>query len=205
MVGKFNPFWLKSMNIITHALVGWCAGMQYSNNSKEVLAVTVASTIPDIDAFGALIDLYRGGEAILFSEYHHKFGHCLPFCLLMMLIIYLGSRKFRLALICGGIFHLHLICDIIGARGPDGYQWPIYYFYPFSDYGFTWAGQWPVNGWQNIVLTIGLLVVFLFQSAAAGFSPLRFLSTKADEAFVRTLQIRFAYKRISDGEDDSEE
>jgi len=179
------------MNIITHALIGWCAGTRYSLNRNEAAAVAVSSVIPDLDGLGALVDIYRGGEAELFSEYHHKFGHCLPFGLLLSIAVFFLFRKnARLAMWCFMIFHLHLLCDIAGAMGPDGYNWPIYYLYPFSDYGLTWSGQWPINSWQNIVLTMVLLVDFFYRSAMTGFSPISFISEKADAAFVRTLQYR---------------
>lgn len=179
------------MNIITHALIGWCAGSRYSRNLSEVAAVTVASLIPDIDGLGALVDIYRGGEAELFTEYHHKFGHCLPFGLALSIAVFFLFRKnARLALLCFMIFHLHLLCDVVGAMGPDGYNWPVYYFYPFSDYGLTWSGQWPINGWQNILLTLVLLADFLYRSAAMGFSPISLVSVRADAAFVSTVQNR---------------
>ena len=47
-------------------------------------------------------------------------------------------------------FHLHLLGDIIGAKGPEGYQWPIPYFQPFSNsLQITWEGQWAINAWPN--------------------------------------------------------
>lgn len=180
------------MNIITHALVGWCAGSRISRSKSEVAVVAVSSVIPDVDGLGALLDLYRGGEAELFSEYHHKFGHCLPFGFFLAIAVFFIFRKnFRLALWCLLVFHFHLLCDVAGAMGPDGYNWPIYYFYPFSDYGVTWSGQWPINGWQNILFTVALLIDFLYQACRNGFSPLGFVSERADSAFVKTLQHRF--------------
>lgn len=180
-----------SMNLITHALIGWCAGLHSCRPRAEVVAVAAASVIPDIDAFGALIDLARGGEAEWFTAYHHKFGHCLPFCLLLVVLAWLWRKNARLCLWIAGIFHLHLLCDLIGARGPDGYQWPVYYLFPFSDRGLTWAYQWEINAWPNILLTVLLILSFLWQTASYGYSPLSLLSKSADRSFVETLQKRF--------------
>ncbi len=191
------------MNIITHALMGWCAGQKLSSKLPEVAVIAVASVIPDIDALGAVIDLARGGEAEFFSAYHHKFGHCLLFCLLLMLIIHLSRKNARLTLWFAIVFHLHLLCDIVGARGPDGYQWPVYYFFPFSEYGLIWSQQWEINAWPNIVLTLWLLYLFLKQSAQAGFSPLMMLSRAADEQFVQTLQRRFGVNQAAAAADES--
>ncbi len=171
--------------------MGWCIGQRYSRRLSEVTVVAAASIIPDADAFGAVIDVLRGGEAELFSAYHHKFGHCLPFCLLLLLLVHFLWKSGRLTMWFAGVFHLHLLCDLIGARGPDGYQWPIYYFFPFSDVGMTWQYQWEINAWPNIVLTMWLIYLFLKQSARSGLSPLSLFSRAADQKFVKTLQQRF--------------
>ncbi len=178
------------MNIITHALMGWCAGQRLGRQISDVALIAVASVIPDVDAFGAVIDLARGGEAELFSAFHHKFGHCLLFCLFLVVMLHLWRKNARLTLWFAAVFHLHLFCDIVGARGPDGYQWPVYYFFPFSDYGLSWAHQWEINALPNILLTIWLLYMFLKQSALAGYSPLSLLSPAVDQPFIKTLQHR---------------
>lgn len=179
------------MNIITHALTGWVAGQHMTRRIDEMAIITVASVIADIDAFGAVIDVIRGGEAEMFSLYHHKFGHCLVFCLFLLALIQMRWKKAGLTLCCAAVFHLHLLCDILGARGPDDYQWPIYYFYPFSDTGIVWRHQWEINAWPNIVFTIVLMCLFLKRCAVQKFSPLALLFPAADEKFVKTLRARF--------------
>lgn len=38
-------------------------------------------------------------------------------------------------------FHVHLPCDLAGSMGADGYQWPVYYFYPpMAGFGLDLAG-----------------------------------------------------------------
>jgi hypothetical protein len=47
------------------------------------------------------------------------------------------------------------IGDLVGSRGPAGYQWPIPYLLPFSNsWHWTWKGQWALNAWPNILITI---------------------------------------------------
>lgn len=180
------------MNIITHALMGWSAGVRLGQHGKDMALLAMASMIPDIDGVGAVIDIVNGGEAEFFTQYHHKFGHSILFCLLLMPVVYWLSRKnLRLTAWFAGIFHLHLVCDIIGARGPDGYQWPLYYLWPFSEAGITWSGQWYINAWPNILLTVLLIFDFLKQSARVGFTPLFLVSRGADYVLVNTLQKRF--------------
>ena len=89
-------------------------------------------------------------------------------------------------------FHLHLLCDLVGARGPDGTLWTIPYLWPFTLAGtWEWAGQWLLNSWQNLLLTAALLAATLFLAWKRGYSPLELVSAKADAIFVETLRRRF--------------
>jgi hypothetical protein len=89
-------------------------------------------------------------------------------------------------------FHLHLLCDLVGARGPDGYQWPIPYIQPFSNtVQLAWQGQWALNGWQNIILTLLLLLATLWLAWKNATSPVELFSPRASLAFVQTLRRRF--------------
>jgi hypothetical protein len=178
------------MNIITHALVGWCGGRVVSDRPRDALLLFCASVLPDIDAVGALADIYNGGEAVWFSALHHKFGHNIFFCLALLPFVWRIARNFPMVLWFLFFFHFHLLCDVVGAMGPDGYQWPVYYFYPFSDYGVVWSGQWEINAWPNLVFSVFLLFLFFWQAAKTGFSPLGFFSARADKAFVNTLRRR---------------
>jgi LexA-binding, inner membrane-associated putative hydrolase len=89
-------------------------------------------------------------------------------------------------------FHLHLLCDLIGARGPDGDQWPIPYLKPFSNsVQLAWHGQWALNGWQNFVIT-GLFLLATFWIAwKYASSPLELVSQPANRALTQTLRDRF--------------
>ena len=97
------------------------------------------------------------------------------------------------AALVGVSFHLHLLCDLVGARGPEGEQWPIPYLLPFSRaWDLTWSGQWALNAWPNFVLTLAALAATLFWAWKRGYSPLEIFSTRADRALVAALRRRFA-------------
>jgi hypothetical protein len=89
-------------------------------------------------------------------------------------------------------FHLHLLGDVIGARGPDGFQWPIPYLLPFSHrLDIVWHGQWALNSWPNFVTTgIGLIIMFVI-ARNRGYSPLEIISKRADATFVSAVRNRF--------------
>jgi inner membrane protein len=92
-------------------------------------------------------------------------------------------------------FHLHLLCDLIGARGPDGDQWPIPYLKPFSNaVQLTWHAQWALNAWQNFVIT-GLLLLATFWIAwKYSSSPVELVSQSANDSFVFALRRRISLK-----------
>jgi len=102
------------------------------------------------------------------------------------------SHPWLTALLVFVSFHLHLLCDLIGARGPDGDQWPIPYLKPFSNaVQLTWHGQWALNAWQNFVIT-GLLLLATFWIAwKYASSPLELVSQPANRALTQTLRQRF--------------
>ena len=90
-------------------------------------------------------------------------------------------------------FHLHLLCDLIGARGPDGDQWPIPYLKPFSNtLQLTWHGQWALNGWQNFVITGFFLAATFWIAWKYAASPLELISHPANRALTQTLRQRFS-------------
>ena len=89
-------------------------------------------------------------------------------------------------------FHLHLLGDLMGSKGPDGSQWPIPYLLPFSaDWQLTWSGQWELNAWQNITITALAIAAMFGIAIKKGFSPIGLISEPADSKFVATLRARF--------------
>jgi hypothetical protein len=98
------------------------------------------------------------------------------------------SHPWLTALLVFISFHLHLLCDLIGARGPDGDQWPIPYLKPFSNaVQLTWHGQWALNAWQNFVIT-GLLLLATFWIAwRYGSSPVELVSGRLNRMVVQAL------------------
>jgi inner membrane protein len=85
----------------------------------------------------------------------------------------------------------------VGARGPDGYQWPIPYLSPFSDvWQLTWSGQWALNAWPNLLLTGLLLALTGYLTWQRGYSPLEPISPRADHVLVSTLRDRFGTPRL---------
>ena len=184
------------MSPVTHFLVGWVVANTADLNRRERAAVTIAGIIPDIDSAGIVVEKLTIGSdrpLLWWTEYHHVISHNVGFAMLVAFVVYLISeRKWMATSLALLSFHLHLLGDIVGARGPEGYQWPIPYLLPFSKaWEITWQGQWAINAWPNFVVTGVALAITFFLAWKRGYSPLEMVSSAMDKAFVRTLRARF--------------
>ena len=191
------------MNPVTHLLIGWVVANSAELNRRERAAVTLSGIIPDIDGFGIVAEkLTQGADHPLlwWSKYHHVFTHNLGFCLLVTVVaFFIAQKKWLTAGLALLSFHLHLLGDIVGARGPDGYQWPISYLFPFSDtWEIAWKGQWEINAWPNFAITVIAMMISFLLAWKRGYSPLEMASASADRAFVKTLRDRFGYPTALD-------
>ena len=102
------------------------------------------------------------------------------------------KRKAITVLLAGVSFHLHLLGDLVGSRGPDGHQWPMPYLLPFSHvWQWIWQGQWVLNSWQNLLITVSVVGISFYLAWKTGCSPLEMVSTKANRKFIATLRNRF--------------
>lgn len=185
------------MNILTHALIGWgLATAAPSLTRAERGWVVAAAVASDVDGLGLVAELAtRGSEHPLFwwSEYHHVLCHNVLFAGLISAGAWLFTRKAVVALLVALAVHLHLLGDLIGSRGPDGYQWPIPYLWPLSDSpALTVPWQWQLNAWPNIALSIVLLGYTFWFAWRHGSSPLELVSRRANTAFVQALRRRFS-------------
>jgi hypothetical protein len=180
------------MHVITHAIVSWDLAAVTNRQKKDRITVTLAGVLPDLDGFGAVPEILSRGSIPWFSAYHHTFGHNLAFGLLYAIVaFFVCGRRVRPALFSLLIFHVHLACDLVGSAGPDGSVWAIPYFFPFSEWELSWEGQWALNAWPNIAITLAGLGFMFWYAWRNGISLLELISRRADDAFVEALRRRF--------------
>lgn len=182
------------MSPVTHFLTGWGLANSASLTKRDRVLVTLAGVAPDVDGLGIIVEiLTRHSQHPLewFSQFHHSL-HTLLFALIVTAasLLFLNQRGKGAALVFVS-FHLHLIEDLLGSRGPEGYQWPIPYLAPFSHAAdLSWRGQWALNAWPNFGITITLLFATFYLAWSKGYSPLEMVSQKADTAFVTAIRQR---------------
>lgn len=183
------------MSPITHFLTGWMVANLAKLDRKDRAIVTLACVVPDIDGLGIIPELLTRNSShplLWFTFYHHSL-HTLAFAVVVAIVSFVLARKrWRTAWLALLSFHLHLLEDVAGSRGPDGYQWPIPYLAPFSSSAqLVWRGQWGLNSWPNVAITGVLLAVTLWLAWRRGFSPLEMVSTRADAGLITALRQRF--------------
>ena len=184
------------MNPVSHLLISWVAANIPDLSSRDRALVTLAGVVPDIDGLGFFAEIlteHTSSPLLWYSKYHHVLCHNIGFGLLLAATTVLFSvRRWMAAFLVLVVFHLHLLGDLVGSRGPDDYQWPIPYLSPFSDrWKFIWTGQWELNAWPNVLITTLLLAATIYIAWKKGYSPLEMVSKRADAAFVSILRRKF--------------
>jgi membrane-bound metal-dependent hydrolase YbcI (DUF457 family) len=181
---------------VTHFLSGWVLANAANVGSRRDRAlVTLSAVVPDVDGLGIIAEVLTRNSShplLWFSQYHHAL-HNLAFAVVVSLLAFVFAReRWKTSMLCFLGFHLHLFEDLLGSRGPDGDQWPIPYLAPFSStWSLTWSGQWGLNAWPNVVLTMALVGVTLYLGWSRGYSPVEMVSERADRELVTALRRRF--------------
>ncbi len=183
------------MNPVTHFLSGWAVGLPVDLSRRDRALVTAAAVVPDLDGLGLVVDLFSGDTAAgyyWYTRFHHVLGHNALFGLLVFIAALIAAgRRWTAAFLCLVSFHVHLLFDLVGSKGPNDSFWAIPYLWPFFSREWVWEGQWLLNAWPNVVITLVLVTVTLVVAWKDGVSPVGLFSERADRALVETLRHRF--------------
>lgn len=167
-----------------HLLISWLSTVPVFKQARERIIVSLSGLAPDLDGAGLIIDKLWGNTNY-YEAFHHYLGHNIFAAIVIASVASLvaKSQKNVVWIMAFCLVHVHIVCDIIGSKGLDGYQWPIYYFYPLDNQlALTWEHQWLLNGWQNQVLMLGLLSLVLFVAKNKEVSFLEVISQRLDKA-----------------------
>jgi len=185
------------MSPLTHFVGSWLVAVATTNNPRDRKLVTWAGVLPDADGLGVIPDVVgswiSGKECTFYyyQTYHHLLMHGWQAAIVVSILFALyAQQRQRVLLLCLLTFHLHLLCDLIGSRGPTiGDLWPICYSEPlFRHPIWFWKHQWKLDGWQNQSVFIALFLSSLWVATKKGFSFVEVVSSRADKIFVGVLQ-----------------
>lgn len=187
------------MTPITHFLASWAIAEAGNLEERDKKWVTWAGVLPDLDALGMIPDAMASRfyhvDLGLFAQYHRVLLHGIWGALLISaLMVFSACRRKITFFWCIVVIHFHFLCDFLGSRGPGPEDvWPIPYLGPISDaLTFSWPGQWPINGWPNVVFTLLLIIFVFFRAVTHGHSPVSLFSIRIHEQFVQAVQTRVA-------------
>jgi hypothetical protein len=179
----------------THLLASWVIGAKATDNPRDCRLVTLAGILPDADGLGLILDavnrLCGWKKTFYYGTYHHYLLHgALGAVVISLGLACFAQRKVRVALMALGVFHLHLLCDFVGSRGPHPEDlWPIFYFGPFDkDPMWIWKGQWRLDSWINRLISVALFGYALWLPIRLGHSVVGVFNRRADRTFVEILR-----------------
>jgi hypothetical protein len=185
------------MSPLTHLVGSWLVAVATTDNPRDRKLVTWAGVLPDADGLGVIPDVVgswiSGKECTFYyyQTYHHLLMHGWPAAMLVSIAFALyAQQRPRVLLLCLLTFHLHLLCDFVGSRGPTiGDLWPICYSEPLFRHPIWFCKhQWKLDGWQNQSIFTMLFVTSLWVATKKSFSFVEVVSSRADKKFVGVLQ-----------------
>lgn len=185
------------MSPITHFIGSWLVASAVADNPRDRRLITLAGVLPDVDGAGMIVDVAKAltsGQELSFDYYakfHHVWCHGWPAAILFTAALaFFARRRWRVVWGCLLTFHLHLLCDLLGSRGPSPADlWPICYSEPLFHHPiWFWKNQWRLDGWQNRTIFVAVLLPALWVGVKKGASFVEVLSLRADRVFVGVLQ-----------------
>ena len=186
------------MSPITHFLASWSTADALRLRARDRALATWCGVLPDADGLGVLLDganrlLGRAGSWY-YGEYHHAVLHGVFAAVAIPLALsFFAANRLRMFAVGVLTAHLHFLCDVVGSRwtGADDF-WPLPYLAPFSQrLTIQWSGQWPLDGWPNMLFTLLLIAFAFFRAIDAGYSPVGVFGAGADRVFVETVRNRW--------------
>jgi inner membrane protein len=179
----------------THLLASWIAATSLTDDRRDCRLIALAGVVPDLDGLGLVADWINAGvwnrETHFYAMQHHFWLHGLAGGLVVAAALaFFGHQRWKVFLGAVAVYHLHLLCDLVGSRGPEKHDlWAIYYSGPFNhEWVWLWRDQWRLDGWQNTVITYALFAIALRMAVREGHSFVGVVSRRADVVFVAMLR-----------------
>ena len=185
------------MSPVVHLMGSWLVGSVAAKISRDRQLVALAGIIPDLDGFGMIVDVTRSiisdqpNTFQFYARYHHVLCHGWPAAIVLCgLLTFFARERWRTFALCLLTFHLHLLCDFLGSRGPSPSDlWPICYSEPVFRYPiWFWKNQWKLDGWQNQLVFLAIFIISLKRAISSSSSVVEIFSNRADHVFIKVLR-----------------
>lgn len=183
------------MSPLTHLFASWIVAAKTTDHPRDCRLVTLAGILPDADGLGLVVDVVNGsltrGEAPVYQQFHHFWLHgVLAGVAMALLAAAFARRRLRVGLLVLAVFHLHLLCDLVGSRGPSPEDlWPIHYLGPLDrNPVWIWRAQWALDAWPNRLIAVTLFAGCLWLAVKLGHSVVGVFNRRMDAVVVGILR-----------------
>ncbi|MDP7093253.1 MAG: zinc finger HIT domain-containing protein [Gammaproteobacteria bacterium] len=168
------------MNPITHLEFGWALANTIDGPPKRRLMIMAAGLVADLDGMTILF----GQEA--YQVYHHSVTHNFVFGALLALgLTLLFDRSVKAALLIYLSYLVHLGCDLVGTI------WEMKILVPFSQLQIESPVNWPLNSWQNYLVTAILAMIGLWIAVRYKRTPFELVWPSLDRVLVTMIDLRW--------------
>lgn len=107
-----------------HLLITWLGAAALLRNRRERILVAYSGLAADLDGLGWLYDQLTHNASNYYLALHHKAGHGIFAAIFIaaMVGIFACTQRIKATLCTFAAVHLHILCDLAGSQGADGYQ-----------------------------------------------------------------------------------
>lgn len=179
----------------SHLMLSWyfaeAAGV---DTPRDRRVVAWAGLAPDVDvlAYVGAIVYYRLDKDLAFENVwqvaHHRYTHGLFFVLATGVVAWFiaskGPERVRVALLAMLASAIHNFLDVV-AGGPT---WPIYPYWPLTDFKWGVPWSWTIGEWPNVVVLFVCLAGMLLYAKTMGRSPMECFGDRASAWLTRTVR-----------------
>ena len=163
------------MQLLTHALAGWCIGNVGALTAKERLGCVAISCAPDLDGLSRVAGLDA------YMRFHHVLAHNLLFGILASAATKRFSRSgYRVFCLYLLLFHVHLIMDLFGS-GPG---WGVTYLWPLSRSQLETPLAWGFLAWPNYAVLGALASWTTWIAVRLRRTPLELVAPRLDSLLI---------------------
>ena len=101
-------------------LASWLTAHGSGANQRERRVISLVGLSPDLDGLGWLLDQVNrmmGHPSSWYEEFHHVLGHNLIASVVAASLAagLCGGRRVRVLVLALLVFHLHILCDVMGS------------------------------------------------------------------------------------------
>ncbi|MHC4215459.1 MAG: metal-dependent hydrolase [Planctomycetota bacterium] len=173
-----------------HFVISWVLSNLNYENRRDRIVTTICGIIPDLDGLGFIIDKAVGnGLYEYYAAFHHKACHNILALFIVAIAAFLiCKRKLWPAFVSAFVYLVHLALDFVGSGYEEGYTWPIYPFWPFSDYELNLTWQWPLTNWKNTAIAAVFLLAVIYIAVKKRRTFLEVFSKRLDMYCIKLLE-----------------